>query len=251
MRKACRADQGGSSAAVPFAVRLERRFAAEPPRRKSLRTRERLLIGAAVALEQKGFHDLRVADIAAAADLSPAAFYCYFRDKADAALAVLQRFAGVLFDTGPLAAGPSAAAELTGAFERVFSAVRANPGLVRASDELRDDAPSWSAWVDLCAQGWHRRLTQDVLRRHPDRSGTPLSAALGRADLLAAMTDGLARRAARQPAFRADIHELVRIWLRSLYPEPDPARAALASAAREAFPRALDLRHSLSALTAG
>lgn len=204
---------------------------AAPPQRKGLRTRERLRIGTAVALERKGFHDLAVADIAAAAGASPAAFYCYFRDKADAATQVLRPFAGLLYDTASLERGANAQAELTGAFHRIFAVARANPGLVRACEELRDEAPSWSTLMDLQAQAWHRGLARVLLSRHPAVASAPRASADDTADVLAALTDGLVRRAARCVLPGREVHALVGIWLRALSPQPKPARAALASAA--------------------
>lgn len=224
------ADRLRCAAALPFAARLELRLAAEPPGRKGLRTRERLRVGAAIALEQKGFHDVRVADIAAAADTSPAAFYCYFQDKKDVALQVLQPFTALIFHADALGAAADPHAELTRAFRHVFTVARANPGLLRAADELRDEAPSWSLRMDLRAQAWHRRLAQHVLRRHPGK-GRSASTADGVADVLTALTDGLARRISRRPESGPDIEELVAIWLHSLYPPPDAAAVALASAA--------------------
>jgi AcrR family transcriptional regulator len=227
--KPCRTD--GADAAVPFAAYLGARFAAEPPRRKSQRTRERLRIGTAIALEQRGFHDVRVCDIAAAADTSPAALYCYFRDKTDAALQVLQPFATLLFDMAPPAVGGDAREDLTTAFQRVFALVCANPGLIRANDQLRDLDPSWRTRTERCAQIWHRSLAQSVLRHHPNGAPNPLAAVHGVADVLAALTDGLARRASRPGATAPDVQALVQIWLSALYPEPEPAAQALAAAA--------------------
>jgi AcrR family transcriptional regulator len=53
-------------------------------------TRERLLLAAADVFAQRGYDGTRVADIAAAADVSSGALYAHFRSKADLLVAALR-----------------------------------------------------------------------------------------------------------------------------------------------------------------
>jgi hypothetical protein len=85
--------------------------------------------------------------------------------------------------------------------------------------------------MEQSAQAWHRSLAQAVLAHPPKGARIAPAAAHGVADVLAALTDGLARRASRPGAATPDVRSLVRIWLNALDPPPEPAARTLASAA--------------------
>jgi AcrR family transcriptional regulator len=71
---------------------------AAPPTTKGRSTRQRLLSVATSLFAEKGYSRVRVADIAAAAGLSPAAFYRYFNDRHELMLTLLQQLTAEAFD---------------------------------------------------------------------------------------------------------------------------------------------------------
>ena len=60
--------------------------------RKGQRTRNRLKAAAAQALEENGFHALKMGDVCAAADVSQGAIYQYFDNKQHITFEVLKDF---------------------------------------------------------------------------------------------------------------------------------------------------------------
>ncbi|HEX5378429.1 MAG TPA: TetR family transcriptional regulator, partial [Phenylobacterium sp.] len=122
---------------------LRRGLSVDPPARKRDRTRARLLVATAEVLAEKGFERLRIADVAAAADISPAAFYAYFTDRGDAAQRVLTRFVDRLYalegaDQRALG-GPEALRRLITA---QLAVAHADGGLLRALGQAVDVTPT-------------------------------------------------------------------------------------------------------------
>lgn len=217
------------AAPASFLGVLERRYATAAPRRKGHRTRERLRIGAALALAERGYERLRVTDIAASAGVSAPDFYVHYRNKTDAALRVLRPFVGLAFrgDPGEVA-GLDPADGLRRAFARLFTVFRDNSGLVRCLDQLGDEVPRFSALVESRGRRWHERVARDVLRSKPEGAG-PILIGPDVTVALASMTAGMARRIARDPDMTQDrlaglADGMSEIWLRSLKLEPGLAR---------------------------
>lgn len=211
------------TAPASFLGVLERRYAAAGPRRKGIRTRERLRIGAARALAEKGYDRLRVADIAAAAGVSAPDFYVHYRNKTDAALRVMRPFVGLAYRGEPFGAPGSDPAEgLRRAFARLFAVFHDNRGLVRCLDQLGDEVPRFAALVETRGRRWHERVIHAVLRLDLD-GAVPAGGGPDVALALASMTAGVARRIARDPDMTRDqlaalADRMSEIWLRSLAP---------------------------------
>ncbi|HZP27890.1 MAG TPA: TetR/AcrR family transcriptional regulator, partial [Acidimicrobiia bacterium] len=70
--------------------------------KRGAQTRRRLLDATARLLESHGVRDLRVVDIARAVGTSPATFYQYFRDVAEAVLVVAEEVGEDLAPIGEL-----------------------------------------------------------------------------------------------------------------------------------------------------
>lgn len=88
-----------TDAAVPHEVDERRRVAeTRTMGRRGLRTRRRLLDSTAALLDSASYRELRVVDIARAAEMSPAAFYQYFGGVEEAVLALAEEMAD---DCGP------------------------------------------------------------------------------------------------------------------------------------------------------
>lgn len=208
------------AAPASFLGVLERRYATAAPHRKGHRTRERLRIGAARALAERGYDRLRVTDIAASAGVSAPDFYVHYRNKTDAALRVLRPFVGLAFRGDPGVPCLDPADGLRRAFARLFTVFRDNSGLVRCLDQLGDEVPRFSALVESRGRRWHERVARDVLRSNLDGEG-PVRIPPDVAVALASMTAGMARRIARDPDMtQAQLAGLAdgmsEIWLCSL-----------------------------------
>lgn len=215
-------DFTGTLAASSFPVMLEQRIALAPPHRKGRRTRERLRVATAQALEAFGYHRLRVADIAEAAGVSKPGFYVYYADKTQAALEVMRPFVGLAFRGGlGWEAQADPARGLRSAFTRFLTVFHDNRGLVRCLDELGDDVPAFSDLVERRSRRWHERLVREVLACRLAGAAAPQAAET--AEVLASMTAALARRVAQDPTVaQGEIgclaDTLSKIWMRSLYP---------------------------------
>jgi TetR/AcrR family transcriptional regulator, transcriptional repressor for nem operon len=74
---------------LSYIAYLEDKLATDPPKKKGLRTRERLKIATAKILSQRGYHAMRAVDITDAAGVAESLFYTYFNDKLEITLLVL------------------------------------------------------------------------------------------------------------------------------------------------------------------
>lgn len=111
------------------------RAAQNPARRRKREvTRSRLLAATAKMLSARGYFGLRVAEIAAAAGLSTAAFHVYFRGREEAAREVLSGLLGRLYiaDLHDGARGPRT---FTDMIRRHLEAIQADAPLVRALNQ--------------------------------------------------------------------------------------------------------------------
>lgn len=195
-----------------------------PPTRKRDRTRARLLAATAQVLEEHGFDGLRVADIAKAAAISPAAFYVYFSDRNDAAERVLSRFADRLYALdAPTQAGPGAEV-LHAAVRTQLAVARANRGLLRALGQAEDASQALAALTDRLRGRWIRWAAALLLG--------PEGAAgqEGAIEALEDMMMGALRRLSAAPATAAEVETtataLVRVWTAALTPAVRRAAAA-------------------------
>lgn len=218
---------------LSFIEHLETKLAADPPKQKGQRTRERLKIATAKVLEQKGYHAMRVTDVTECAEVAEGSFYVYFKDKTDAALTVLTSLLEDFFSMHmdqPRERTPFESIRF--ANRRWIALCRANPGLMRCILQLGDEAPEFARLAQKTNQSWYRRVTSSVTRH---RDGLEDGAVLMMVYLLGAMMDELVRKLIIYPdsdflalieAVKAD-DEIVSdaasvVWLRVLYPDAPP-----------------------------
>lgn len=139
--------------------------------RKKRQTRETIVRAALALFEERGFDQVTVADIAAAADIAPRTFFAYFPTKED-----------VVFSSMP--------DDLGGLSEHL----RGRPDGVSAVDALRD----WI--VDLLAEHDHRD-PQEMCRRRIVKASPALEAhrAAKMTQFEALIREGVARDLGEQP----------------------------------------------------
>lgn len=187
--------------------------AAQPDRRKTERTRLRLLAAIAARLasgrEPAG---LRVSDVAAAAGVAHGTFYRYFRDLPAALEALLADF--VQFQRAGLArvregapGSPTRVRAATLAYIRLF---RANAGLMRCLLDLGNETAAFRARFHALNRDWNGRVAAAIARR---RAGLSAAAPVAPDALL-------------PTAYALD--GMIDEFLTQLYLRRDPALAALA-----------------------
>lgn len=151
---------------------LEARLRRSGRTRKGLRTRAALRVAAAQRLHDGGYERLNAGEIAAAADLSKATFYIYFRDKAHVAATVLRPFLTYAF---PAAEGGALEADpLPAAFARLLPRVREHRHLLQGLDLLGRDDAGFATAAQARILRWHQRL---LVRSGRDPELAPLLAA--------------------------------------------------------------------------
>lgn len=144
---------------------------------KGDRTRYRLRVAAARALEDGGYQGLKVADVCALADVALGTFYVYFRDKTEIASDVILSFIDSLYE------GAREAARGTDDYTSIYNtnlffvhAYRANPGLMRCHVQLQSDAPEFRALWQPRHRRWIETLARSIQKRSRDPAMTPARA---------------------------------------------------------------------------
>jgi AcrR family transcriptional regulator len=200
---------------------------------KGDRTRHRLRIAAAEALETGGYQGLKVADVCTLADVALGTFYVYFKDKTEIATDVVMRFIDHLYD------GAREVTRGLGDYDTIYRtnlffvmAYRANPGLMRCHVQLQSDEPGFRAIWQPRHRAWLETLARSILKRSTDPAMTP-----ERALKVAAALEGMVfnylyaanvthelqiEPAGSDPAGMAETLSI--LWYRGVYGR-DPARA--------------------------
>jgi len=133
---------------------------------KGERTRFRLKMAAAAALEQTGYQNLKVSDVCRLAHVALGTFYVYFPDKTAIASEVLLDFGDALYrQVQGIARGSSdfEAILLTNQF--FLATYRRNAGLVRCLVQLEDQEPDFRArWRQRRLQ-WIQKIARSIERR--------------------------------------------------------------------------------------
>jgi AcrR family transcriptional regulator len=218
---------------LSYIKKTEKQLRDEPPRRKAVRTKEQLKLGAARVLDKRGYHQARVVDITDAAGLSEAAFYTYFKDKRDITLILLK---DVLHFLGDLR--HSVFVTSNSPFDAIrranlfwLKAHRANVGLSRCIIQFADQDPEFAHFWRANNRELFKEAASGLIRRYPKGAIDP-DVVLLTVYALGAIQDELTRNicAGDDPAFLALVDRLAPtdeelaevisvIWHRTLYPQ--------------------------------
>jgi AcrR family transcriptional regulator len=149
-----------------YADHLRSVLAANAFRTKGDRTRHRLRIAAAEALEADGFQGLKVSDICARADVAQGTFYVYFRDKIEIAVDVLVGFIDSLYvAVQKVSRGKDDFESIRLSNLFFIRAYSANRGLMRCHVQMLSQEPAFAAaWLPHQRQ-WQERLARSIERR--------------------------------------------------------------------------------------
>lgn len=218
---------------LSFIEHLENNLRDSPPKQRGVRTRERLKIAAAKALEEKGYHGLRVADVTAGAKVAEGSFYVYFKDKTDVALTVLTELLEEFFKLDAKVTAHRLPFEAIRQTNRRWLAVcRANAGLMRCILQLGDEEPELSRLSRRTNRIWYERVARSLKRR---KSNVGTGPALFALYLLGGMMDELVRKLIiyPDPEFHALLKDMEAdddavadaasvLWLHIFHPEESP-----------------------------
>ena len=175
-----------------FVEYLETKLQEAPPRQKGERTRQRFVIATATMLEEKGYHAMRITDIAASAGLADGSFYSYFSDKKEASLTTLSAFLREFVD---LFAPPEAVGapfdSIRAANRRWFKICRANAGLMRCVFQLGDEDGDFAGLVHRRTRETYLRIASNMQLQRQDADQTTFLLAIY---LMGSMMDELVRK---------------------------------------------------------
>jgi len=196
---------------------------------RALRTREKLKIATRVALNEIGFHRMRVQDITEGAGVAAGLFYRYFSDVREIVREICEDFMDEL--NAVTRNLPALAHPYDQIFERHSIAAEMfsnNPGIIRCLFQHDDDFPEFGQVWKAAAHEWNLQVA-DILKSH---ASMPSEQAEHMAYVLGAMTEGvffqyLIRHTkdlfdmGREPK---DIAEIIAImWYRTIFLEDPPA----------------------------
>ncbi len=221
--------------ARPFADRLDER-AAEDGLRKGERTRRRVEAATARLLEDHGYHELRMGDIAETAAISHGAVYRYFANKKEVSLKVLGDFARHSHDQLLASGGEGSVYDRIRASTLFYVENFAlNVGLGRCIRQLSDEMAEFrELWIGANAD-WYRVVAAS-LAREGARTKEAEKVALDVAHACGAMVDEMVHDVfvRRDPALAHYRREpkalgelLALLWYRAAYasnPESSAAR---------------------------
>lgn len=214
---------------------LRARLAAAEGEPKTARTRLRLMAAIAALLEESGFHDLRVADCAARADLAHGTFYRYWPDREAAAQDVLAGFmATVRARRPPGAPGTAPYPRIVAANHYYVRVYRANAGLMRCLMQLGNVLPAFAHIGQQANLALAARVVRGWERAEPAARLLPAREKIARALACIAMVEGVLRDLYVRPALAPlasmnedEVAELLSAsWFRILLGRDPPPPAA-------------------------
>lgn len=199
---------------------------------KGDRTKYRLKIAAASALEEIGYQDIKVADICTYAKVALGTFYVYYRDKNEIATEVILEFIEFLYDRAKQVGGGRTEFEAILNTNRFFiAAYRANPGLMQCHVQLQSQVPEFREVWRPRHQRWIENIARSIERRGNYKQGMP-GTALGVAHALEGMVFNhlysiiVSRESlfAEEDAAKADDLALMlsTLWYRAVYCKDPP-----------------------------
>jgi TetR/AcrR family transcriptional regulator, transcriptional repressor for nem operon len=224
-------------------------------RRKGERTRDRIRLATVELLDEVGYHEMKVADICARAEVTAPVLYLYFENKQALMTDVLREFLDSFLTREDAGTGATAFESIRNANRTWIALARENAGLMRCLLQLSDDVPEFATLFANASDTWYRRIARSVVRRFPSAAADEATIHLI-AHAMGAMMDELTRKlfSGKDPHLQAltasvaptddALAEFVSVlWHRALYgADPDGTTAAplaprLTAAARRAARR--------------
>lgn len=236
---AMRADAELPAEDRPFIGRYADHLIAEmetlPFATKGDRTKFRLKIAAAKALEEIGYQDVKVSDICTYAEVALGTFYVYYRDKNEIAIEVVLDFVDHLYNKAREVGHGTGEYEAILNTNRFFlAAYRVNPGMMQCHVQLNSQLEEFRVVWRPRHRAWIENLARSISRRGnygKDMPGTARSVA----HALEAMVFNYLYSVivTRDPLVDEEgldyVDELAQmlstLWYRAVYAKDPPARA--------------------------
>jgi AcrR family transcriptional regulator len=128
--------------------------------RKGDRTKARLRVATAEALEAVGYREMTVADICRFAGVTPAVLYLYYESKPAIVLEILTEFLNEFFSTARTPRADTVFEAMRVANLRWIRLARANAGLMRCLLHLRDDEAAFAKLYAEANRQWYARTVK-------------------------------------------------------------------------------------------
>lgn len=138
-----------------------------PTTRKGLETRERLIDAATSMVNQLGYQDLRLADIAAAAEVPPSLIYRYFKGRPQIVLAALARLRDQVQALLAAESSGSAFDRILDKNRQIIELYAGNPGLLRCIISFGGDEPEFRQLFREMSQRWNQAVARSIARQFP------------------------------------------------------------------------------------
>lgn len=146
---------------------LEKKLTESPPERKSDRTRASIKIAVAKLLEDVGYQNLRVADIAKKAGIGTGTFHDYFENRTHVAKEVLEEFLKTL--TAPRNSDHgynSAFAAIYFSNKGLIDVFQRNSGIMNCLFQLADQDEGFSSLWRRISLKWYKIVSDLVVERY-------------------------------------------------------------------------------------
>jgi AcrR family transcriptional regulator len=141
---------------------------------KGDRTKYRLKIAAARALEEIGYQDVKVSDICKFAEVSLGTFYVYYTDKNRIATEVVLEFVDHLYERArQVGRGRSEYDAILDTNRFFIAAYTANPGLMQCHVQMQSQLPEFREIWRPRHLKWIENLARSISRRGNYRAGMP------------------------------------------------------------------------------
>jgi AcrR family transcriptional regulator len=150
-----------------YCITLEQKLRNYPPKKKRDRTQAALKIATAKLLEQGGYENLRVADIARMAGVGAATFHDYFDNRNHAAKQVMSEFVDAILSLRPEQHSYNTAfAGIYFTTKALMELYQSNVGLMKCMFQLGDRDEEFGQLWRSKSTDWNEVVTRTIIKRH-------------------------------------------------------------------------------------
>lgn len=144
---------------------------------KGDRTKFRLKVAAAHALEEIGYQDIKISDICSYANVALGTFYVYYRDKNEIAIEIALDFVEHLYEQAQqVGRGKHEYDAILNTNRFFIAAYMVNPGLMQCHVQLQSQSPEFrEVWRPRHLK-WIENLARSIARRGNYKENMPGSA---------------------------------------------------------------------------
>lgn len=150
-----------------YYITLEKKLREFPPKRKSERTHAALKVATAKLLEQVGYKNLRVADIAKMAGVGTATFHDYFDNRTHISKEVMTEFIHTISSMSVEQHGYSTAfAKIYFTNKGLMDLYQKNVGIMKSLIQLGDQDEEFAIIWRRMSTGWYEIVTRAIIKKY-------------------------------------------------------------------------------------